>query len=441
MSSSAAPKRKREEGTPPTEIIKSSIQAADKVHSAQKQGEASKDGDRATHKKSSRDSVTPPPRSPPRQRKRPGAASGVPNAYRDRRPPRPDERSRPDMRDPPSPPPRSPPRQRKRPNAGAGISYAQREEARQRQMEREKRERELAQPPSRDVSDFVKQHYNSVPERGREWRRTDSKIKGLRSYNNWVKSVLIQKCMPSQNGARVLDIGCGKGGDLMKWQSQHIELYVGLDPADVSIQQARDRYKQMQRKSRNLFHGEFIVRDCFGKSLAGVPIIDQVGFDRRNADPRWGGGGFDIVSMMFCMHYAFESEEKARIMLSNVAGALKKGGRFLGVIPNSDVISAKVEEHHKQHTKGTVQDQGNVADDDDDWDPEKTLDVKEKTPEADKEPEEISWGNSIYQVKFPGKTPKDGIFRPPFGWKYFYFLEEAVEQVPEYVVPWEAFRG
>ena len=51
------------------------------------------------------------------------------------------------------------------------------------------------------------------------------------------------------------------------------------------------------------------------------------------------------------------------------------------------------------------------------------------------------WGNPIYRVRFPGPTPEDGVFRPAFGWKYSYFLDEAVEEVPEYVVPWEAFRA
>jgi mRNA (guanine-N7-)-methyltransferase len=278
----------------------------------------------------------------------------------------------------------------------AAIPSHQIEEARRREEERE-----AGTVPRRDVSDFVKQHYNAVPERGREWRRTDSKIKGLRSYNNWVKSVVIQKCGPKEPGAKVLDIGCGKGGDLMKWQNARIGLYVGVDPADVSVEQAKERYMQMVRKNRRLFRAEFIARDGFGMSLQGVPAIMDVGFD-AGLDVRWGGGGFDTVTMMFSMHYAFETEEKAKMMLQNVAGALKKGGHFIGVIPNSDVLSAKV----RDHEEGAV-----------------------------------SFGNDIYQVTFPeGNTPKDGVFRPPFGWKYLYKLEEAVD-APEFVVPWEAFRG
>ncbi|KAL9069422.1 MAG: hypothetical protein Q9157_006175 [Trypethelium eluteriae] len=225
-------------------------------------------------------------------------------------------------------------------------------------------------------------------------------------------------------------------------------------------------------RPQRVFEGHFFTKDCFGEWLGEIPIIREVGID-GNVGPganamaaRFGsGGGFDVVSMMFCMHYAFESESKARGMLKNVAGALKKGGRFLGVIPNSDVLTAKVEEHHGISPKpngtggGRSEDGGtprpDFGSDDDDWDPEKSLDAPEVAPTAEKKEEAkeeqeedgevkeegFQWGNEIYRVKFPGKTPQDGIFRPPFGWKYFYFLEEAVETVPEYVVPWEAFRA
>lgn len=377
------------------------------------------------------------------------------------------ENSKKRARSPSRSPSRSPPRQRKRPGAASRLTAADREAARKRQLEREKEteQKAHAEAAARGVHDVVKQHYNMVPERGREWRKTDSRIKGLRSYNNWVKSSTIQKFTPDEHHVKILDIGCGKGGDLQKWQSsRRVELYVGCDPADVSITQARERYQQMQkrlRRGQHLFHAEFYTKDCFGEWLGDIPIIKEVGIDPgvgpgNAASQRWGGGGFDVVSMMFCMHYAFESEEKARGMLRNVAGSLKKGGRFLGVIPNSDVLSAKVQEHHKSHAKQVTNSPVDYEDNDD-WDPEKSLDVpeqkespkgkdaegKEAEDQEDGEVEEegFEWGNSIYRVKFPGKTPEDGVFRPPFGWKYFYFLEEAVEEVPEYVVPWEAFRA
>jgi len=355
----------------------------------------------------------------------------------------------------------------------------------QRQQEREQQQNEKAktEAQARGIHDVVKQHYNAVPQRGKEWRKTESNIRGLRSFNNWIKSAVIQKFSPAPSyapgdrekgqrerdrGLLVLDLGCGKGGDLQKWHAcpQGVELYVGLDPADVSIDQARERYSEMQRNPRRgprerfpppLFHGEFVVKDCFGEWVGDIPIIQQVGIDPSvgpNAggmSARFGGGGFDVVTMMFSMHYAFENEVKARGMLRNVAGALKKGGRFIGAVPNSDVLSAKVIEYNAERVKSkaandTATDAG-PGDDEDEWDPEKTLDAPAPVAtdpddqHSDATADPLEWGNKIYKVKFPGRVPHDGIFRPPFGWKYFFFLEEAVEEVPEYVVPWEAFRA
>ena len=49
-------------------------------------------------------------------------------------------------------------------------------------------------------------------------------------------------------------------------------------------------------------------------------------------------GFFDNVSMQFCMHYAFESASKVRMMLENVTRYLRVGGRFVGTIPDSDLL-------------------------------------------------------------------------------------------------------
>jgi len=71
---------------------------------------------------------------------------------------------------------------------------------------------------------------NSRPDVGVEHREL-SPIIGLKKFNNWIKSVLIGKfAFRGQNrpGANVLDLGCGKGGDLNKWKQARIRLYVGM---------------------------------------------------------------------------------------------------------------------------------------------------------------------------------------------------------------------
>ena len=473
-----------------------------------------------------------------RKREKASATSSktsTPNAYARRSPPR--ERTRPkEDSDGERERSRSPPRKLKRPGAGARITAADRSafEAARRQREQEEQRR----IDERRNADLVREHYNAVQERGREWRKTGSQIKGLRSLNNWIKSTLIQKFSRPENlvpGQRlcVLDMACGKGGDLGKWQKAPLvpALYLGCDIAEVSIEQARQRWAetQHQRKRQPLpMHAEFYVQDTFGGSLANIPRIREVGFN-PHAGPGGGiiqpgtmSGGFDVVSMMFALHYSYENPELAKGMLRNVAGALKKGGRFIGVMPNSDVISATVKKLLQAESKGQTpngkvppaelkegSEDGEVeeeddwdptkpsepngtttaveAEDEDDWDPERPSEPQNGTANEGEEdnwdptkPSEplsgvnvapaqpstdnttpgqpstspatsnlppLEWGNSIYTVRFPRNQPlpnlplpKDGIFRPPYGWRYHYQLEEAVN-VPEYVVPWEAFRA
>lgn len=108
----------------------------------------------------------------------------------------------------------------------------------------------------------VAAHYNKRLNYSRD-ERNCSPIIGLKSFNNWVKSVLIAKyardyhrqgetqLQPPPHGRRpprqrrtlkVLDLGCGKGGDLMKWEKANIKEYVGVGkyiPSSQSHSQAK----------------------------------------------------------------------------------------------------------------------------------------------------------------------------------------------------------
>ncbi|CAE6425701.1 unnamed protein product [Rhizoctonia solani] len=263
---------------------------------------------------------------------------------------------------------------------------------------------EIRPPPGvngRDDSYMVAQHYNRRKEVGVK-ARLDSPIIGLRNFNNWIKSVLIAKFGrrplqesnthgPNPHGrgitsGKVLDLGCGKGGDLRKWGKASIREYVGLGMqlhiADVSINQARNRHMELVPSQR--FDAEFHAFDCFSDN------INTVVSPHRLRTP------FDVVSMQFCMHYAFESLDKVRVMLENVSQYLRPGGIFLGTIPNSQLL----------------------------------LDTLNKLPG-----DETSFGNSVYSIRFDSKREQ-----PLYGHRYWFYLKDAVEDVPEYVVRWEEFE-
>ncbi|OMJ29390.1 mRNA cap guanine-N7 methyltransferase [Smittium culicis] len=78
-----------------------------------------------------------------------------------------------------------------------------------------------------DVSSkaIVASHYNSIPTVNLELRKQSAIIK-LKSFNNWVKSVLIASY--ATRGDKILDIACGKGGDLRKYLTGGVKEVVGL---------------------------------------------------------------------------------------------------------------------------------------------------------------------------------------------------------------------
>jgi mRNA (guanine-N7-)-methyltransferase len=197
---------------------------------------------------------------------------------------------------------------------------------------------------------------NSRPDVG-VVQRLESPIIGLKNFNNWVKSVLITRFghpalakspITGPTGSRmriargkVLDLGCGKGGDMTKWSKANIKELIGvgqsgfsnqlihfldlsfLDIASVSIEQARKRHNGPRGPQ---FDATFAALDCYTQSIS------------KAFSPATLSQLFDVVSMQFCMHYAFETVQKARCMLDNVSRYLRPGGVFIGTIPNADLL-------------------------------------------------------------------------------------------------------
>jgi len=243
----------------------------------------------------------------------------------------------------------------------------------------------MSVPPGEGVGigNVVARHYDNLPERGRE-QRSESRIYHMRNFNNWIKSTLINEYMDKVKSAqdghgriRVLDMGCGKGGDLQKWQRAGASHVVGVDIASTSIEQCKDRYHEMKGRSRDkVYTGEFYAADCTKQRTRDY---------YRDKDIQ-----FDLVSCQFALHYCFESLPQAECMLRNISENLKKGGFFIGTTPDSNDIMARLQ------TSGSN-----------------------------------TFGNSVFSVTFP----EESLGKPPalFGAQYSFHLVEVVD-CPEFLV-------
>lgn len=152
------------------------------------------------------------------------------------------------------------------------------------------------------------------------------------------------------------------------------------------------------------FEATFATLDCYTESLS------EAFSPAKLAQP------FDVVSMQFCMHYAFETVQKARIMLENVSRWLRPGGIFVGTIPNSDQLLYVLRHVARPRLKLI-----NVL-------------HRERLEALPEDAEDLSFGNSVYKIRFDEREKK-----PIFGHKYWFFLQDAVENVPEYIVRWQNF--
>jgi mRNA (guanine-N7-)-methyltransferase len=181
----------------------------------------------------------------------------------------------------------------------------------------------------------IKSHYDQKKESGSE-NRLKSEIIQLRTFNNFIKSVLITQF--TNRNDHILDLCCGKGGDLLKFSKQKIKLLIGLDVSDVSITQATSRYSTMKHKT---FKAIFQACDCFSPELK--PTLSKLGLY------------FNSISCQFALHYgishikiAFGSKDSVELLFKTLSDFCSDGAYFYGTIPNSNWIIKKLRSLPKQ---------------------------------------------------------------------------------------------
>jgi|TARA_B110000977_G_scaffold118020_1_gene152331 SAM-dependent methyltransferase len=132
----------------------------------------------------------------------------------------------------------------------------------------------------------------------------------IRKNHNETKRLLIQSV--AREGQHILDVGCGFGGDLQKWNKCGVNINM-CDPDPSALEEARSRAKSMNMRV-NFYEGD--IHKC--------PLRT-----------------YDIICFNFSLHYIFASKGLFMSSLREIKKRMKSGGRLIGIIPDSEKIIFK----------------------------------------------------------------------------------------------------
>ncbi len=153
-------------------------------------------------------------------------------------------------------------------------------------------------------------------------------------YKRWANSAKRRLINQYAGGASVLvDLGCGRGGDIGKWHEARVGQVLALDLSSAQLDEAAMRERQQRPRAgrpaaRIVWRQRSMVQPDLAADLR--PQLSQMG----------ANSGADAVAAMFALQYAFGSEAGADHLLSQVSALLRPRGIFFGTAPDADAIIA-----------------------------------------------------------------------------------------------------
>lgn len=174
--------------------------------------------------------------------------------------------------------------------------------------------------------DDMKAHYDM---HGRRQQTGAERARGiaypLKKFHNKIKDALIRRFCSrrgsSGGGLRLLDIACGRGGDIPKWGRNGLNFVRGIDLSPSEIEEAQSRWRNRYRAQFPRLTVTFEQSDNVGRSpLQGLSTQ------------------YDAVTVMFAIHYFFKNEAMLRALMRNAAAAIKDRGYFFGCCPDGKAV-------------------------------------------------------------------------------------------------------
>lgn len=188
-------------------------------------------------------------------------------------------------------------------------------------------------------------------------------IKYMNKFHNNVKRQLINEyCI---NSYSLMDIACGKAGDLDKWISTDIKKIYGIDLHQSNIEISDDSAysrtlkrliddKKKNNKNYDSYAWVYITIDASQKinESYSYKYTDKETFDilygikqkndKKSDYWKYCVEPFDNISCQFAIHYFFKCEDSLDNFIYNVDKHLKYGGNFIGTCLDGKLIKKKL---------------------------------------------------------------------------------------------------
>lgn len=194
------------------------------------------------------------------------------------------------------------------------------------------------------------------------FQKKEKMIDNMKQFHGWIKSNLIYTyMMHTYNDSvqtRVLDFGCGRGNDILKFYYPEVELYVGIDPDYDALMESGEgaiaRYKN-HRKGKARFPPMFFIQSNAGTLLQydeQVRVLGKMNPEMKNNFDKfftWDNKRtmFDRANCQFAIHYLLRSNEMWDNFCSNLNMYLREGGYFIFTTFDGDKVKKLLKDKDK----------------------------------------------------------------------------------------------
>lgn len=142
-------------------------------------------------------------------------------------------------------------------------------------------------------------------------RNNEVIFSNMRNFHNYIKRELIIKY--AKNEEILIDLCCGKGGDMHKWINAKIKNIIGYDINKEYIEEAKTRYSKVNKKDIDI---KIIYRNIDLRKQ----IVDTE-YEKVN-----------VITCNFALHYFFKNKYTFNTFIKSITNNLKNNGYFIGTI-------------------------------------------------------------------------------------------------------------